>query len=114
MTAISLPAGFEDLEAIASQWALPTQNLRQRKRIGSTTAELRALYDTVLPRVEAILAHADGFPVGQLPPDSARLFSLALSLAEVAPHIELYRGNPKVPYSFDEMRFVAEHGEQAA
>jgi len=32
----------------------------------------------------------------------------------VAPHIELYRGDPKVPYSFDEARFVADHGAVAA
>ena len=54
------------------------------------------------------------FPLGELPPASARLFHLALSLAEVAPHIELYGGDPKVPYSFDEARFVADHGRVAA
>ena len=56
----------------------------------------------------------DTFLLGELPPALARLFHLALSLAEVAPHIELYGGDPKVPYSFDEARFVADHGRVAA
>ena len=48
----------------------------------------------------------------ELPPDPQRLFYLAFALAEVAPHIELYRGDPNVPHSFDEERFIAAHGEQ--
>ena len=34
------------------------------------------------------------------------------TLAEVAPHIELYGGAPGVPYAFEETRFVAAHGAQ--
>lgn len=45
-----------------------------------------------------------------MPPPQARLLYLTLSLAEVAPHVELYRGDPRVPYSFEEERFVADHG----
>lgn len=113
MNPVSLPSGFEMLEPLAAGWALPTQNERQRRRIGASREQLQALYDGVLPQLEPILAHVDRYPLGELPADAARLYHLALSLAEVAPHIELYGGNPKVPHSFDEMRFVAEHGAQS-
>ena len=113
MTDLSLPKSFESLEPLVANWALPTQNGRQQRRIGSSRGELRAFYDAMLPRLEDILAYVDKFPLGELPPDADRLFCLALSLAEVAPHIELYRGDPKVPYSFDEARFVADHGAVA-
>jgi len=45
-----------------------------------------------------------------LPPPEQHLLYLTLSLAEVAPHVELYRGDPRVPFSFEEERFIAEHG----
>ncbi len=114
MNPLSLPKSFEALEPLVATWALATQNARQLRRIQSTRGELRAFYDAMLPRLPDILTHVDGFPLGDLPPASARLFNLALSLAEVAPHIELYGGDPKVPHSFDEARFVADHGRVAA
>lgn len=40
------------------------------------------------------------------------MFKLALSLAEVAPHVELYGGDPAVPHSFTEDRMIAAHGRQ--
>ncbi|VVE54827.1 hypothetical protein PHO31112_04957 [Pandoraea horticolens] len=106
----TLPKGFEMLEPLVARWALTTQNERQQRRITSSRGELRNFYDNMLPHLSMILAHLDRYPLGELPGEAARLFSLALSLAEVAPHIELYGGDPKVPYSFDESRFVAEHG----
>ncbi|THJ34562.1 hypothetical protein E8K88_06100 [Lampropedia aestuarii] len=108
-----LPEGFASLEPLVVAWALPTQNERQRQRITSTRSQLKSFYDSMLPQLPAILKKVDEFPLGQLPEKEARLMALALSLAEVAPHIELYGGDPKVPYAFDEARFVAEHGELA-
>lgn len=105
-----LPAGFQALEPLVSHWALVTQNERQARRIGSTRAELRSFYDAMLPQLEAVLVHVDTFNLGELPLPSKRLYDMSLSLAEVAPHVELYGGVPNVPYSFDESRFVAEHG----
>jgi len=109
---IRLPEQFEKLEPFMSEWALATQNERQRKRILSSRGELRAFYEATLPLLEAILTYVDKFPLGEIPAEALPLYRLALSLAEVAPHIELYGGDPKVPHSFDEFRFVAEHGEQ--
>lgn len=109
---INLPQGFEALAPLVEDWALPTQNARQTKRRISSTAALQGFYDTMVPLLPKILAHVDEFPMGELPPDSQRLLYLALALAEVAPHIELYRGDPNVPHSFEEGRFIAAHGEQ--
>lgn len=105
-----LPDEFNALEPLVSQWALPTQNERQQRRITSTRPALKSFYDAMLPQLPAILKKLDEFPLGQLPEKESRLMALALSLAEVAPHIELYGGDPNVPYAFDEARFVAEHG----
>lgn len=112
MTNVTLPKTFEMLEPLVPTWALATQNERQARRIGSSRGALQAFYDAMLPRMPALLEHVDKFPLGQLPEDSKRLFHLALSLAEVAPHVELYGGDPKVPHSFDETRFVADFGHQ--
>ncbi len=108
----SLPKGFAALEPLAEEWGLPTQNARQAKRRNSSTETLQEFYDAVVPLLPKILEHVDEFPMGELPPDSMRLFYLSLALAEVAPHIELYRGDPNVPHSFEEERFIAAHGEK--
>lgn len=110
---MTLPKAFETLTPFLA-WALPTQDGRQQKRITSPTGELRAFYDAALPLLPKMLAYADQFPLGQLAEEARPVFWLALSLAEVAPHVELYKGDPHVPFSFDEARFVAEHGREAA
>mgnify|MGYP006140502071 CR=1 FL=1 len=107
----NLPKGFEALAPLVADWALPTQDARQTKRRESPTEALQTFYDALVPLLPKILEHVDEFPLGELPEDSQRLFYLTLALAEVAPHIELYRGDPNVPHSFEEERFVAAHGE---
>ncbi|KEQ52133.1 hypothetical protein [Sphingobium chlorophenolicum] len=111
MTQPILPAGFEDLSNCLP-WSLPTADQRQKKRLASSSAELRAFYDQMLARLPEALAEVDRFPLGELPESHHALYNLALSLAEVAPHIELYAGSPGVPYAFEEARFVAVHGAQ--
>ncbi|WP_150292785.1 hypothetical protein [Sphingobium estronivorans] len=111
MTQAELPAGFEDLSTCLD-WNLPTADQRQKKRQASSRAELRAFYDQMLARLPDALAEVDRFPLGQLPESHHALYNLALSLAEVAPHIELYAGSTGVPYAFEEGRFIAVHGGQ--
>ncbi len=106
-----LPEGFEALETWAVDWALATHNERWDQRLRSTREDLRAFYDAILPWLERILDHADRFPLGELPPASARLFDLALMHAEIAPNVELYQCDPHVPHSFEERRFIAAHGD---
>jgi hypothetical protein len=109
----TLPTEFQSLAPFVAKWALPTQDERQTTRLHASTADLRTFYDAIQPHMENALAHVDTFPLGQLPEESAVLFRLLLSMAEIAPHVELYRGDPKVPHSFDERRFIAEHGTLA-
>ena len=106
-----LPPGFEELETWAGAWALPTQNTRWDKRLASTREELKAFYNAVLPHLERILDHVDEYALGKLPEHSATLFDLALMHAEIAPNVELYDGDPNVPHSFEEKRFIAVHGD---
>ena len=89
-------------------WALMTQAEREVKRRGSSAEEMRAFYDAMLPRMEGIIETLNAFPLNDLPPDARTLMNLTLSLAEVAPHVEFYKGSPKVPFSFEEERFIAE------
>lgn len=105
-----LPEGFAELETWASEWALPTQNTRWDKRLASAREELITFYDAVLPHLERILDHVDQYPLSELPEQSARLFDLALMHAEIAPNVELYDGDPNVPHSYEEKRFIAVHG----
>ena len=107
-----LPAGFEDLESWAVDWAMATQNTRWDKRLKSSRDELKAFYKALQPELERILDHADEFEIGKLPEPSARLYSLALMVAEIAPNVELYDGDPNVPHSFEEKRFICVQGDE--
>ena len=106
-----LPDGFADLEPFAATWALATQNERVRQRISSQPEELEAFYASISGRMEEILILADEFPLRNMPEPVVNLFYMALSVAEIAPHVELYRSSPLVPFSFDERRFSAAHGD---
>jgi hypothetical protein len=68
----------------AGRWALPTENERHARRLGSTMAELRTFYDAVLPRIDA-LAYLNDFPLDSPPTDARALLHRSPSLAEVAP-----------------------------
>lgn len=107
----TLPKAFAGLEIYADDWALATQNERQAQRLKSTPKALRQFYDAMLPQIEAILDAADQFPVGKMSPEVERLFFMALSLAEIATHVELYGGQVGVPHSFEEPRLIAVHGD---
>jgi len=107
---MTVPAGFESLAQFA-RWALPTADERTEERLRATEADLRAFYEGALPHLEAVLDACDSYPLGALPESHQGIFNIALSLAEIAPHIEFYRGAVGVPYAFAEGRFVAVHGE---
>lgn len=104
-----VPPGFEALVPF-SKWNLMTADARTRARLGATSVELRTFYDGVLPHIEAVLDECDKFELGTLPESHRGIFNVALSMAEIAPHIEYYKGAVGVPYAFEEARFVAVHG----
>lgn len=103
------PAPFADLEPLAA-WALATENQRARKRRDSTMTEIRAFYDTILPRMDAILDYLNPLPLDNMPEDAQRLFHLTLSLAEVATAVELFN-QPLVTDGYDPERFVPASGQ---
>ena len=104
-----VPAGFEPLEKFA-KWNLDTADERTKARREATGPELREFYEGVLPHIEAVLDACHQYPLGELPESHRGIFNVALSMAEIAPHIEFYRGQVGVPYAFEEPRFVAVHG----
>lgn len=106
-----LPEGFEGLAPFLA-WNLATPDERQDRRRRSSSEELTTFYHGALPRMDAILAVLGQYQLGELPPQYRPLFNLALALAEVAPHVELYGGDPAVPHSFAEDRMIAAHGRQ--
>lgn len=108
-TELSVPAGFEAL-ARFSRWALPTADQRTKARREATSEDLREFYEAALPHLEPILDACDRFALGELPESHQDIFNLALSMAEIAPHVEFYRDSPSVPFAFEESRFIAVHG----
>jgi hypothetical protein len=94
-----LPEAFHDLEPWLA-WCLATEKERSDKRQASSQAELQAVYDALLARMDDIFAYLEQFPLDDLPAEAQRLFLLSLSLAEVAPAIEQF-GQPQVVDGYD-------------
>jgi len=103
-----LPAQFADLEPFVADWSLAEERARNHKRLSSSMEELRAFYDAIFPRMETILAYLQEFPSDMMPEKVRRLFFLTLSLAEIAPAVELF-GQPGVIDGFASARFVPGH-----
>lgn len=105
-----LPQGFGDLEALARDWALPTERERTQRRYAASIAEIQRFYDAMLARVDAVMEHLNRFAMNELPAPEKRLLDLALSLAEIAPAIEFYK-QPAVIDGYDPLRFVPRSGQ---
>ncbi len=100
-----LPEEFKDLEPFVDAWALRTEEQRNRKRLSSPMAEIQALYDAMLLRIEAITNYLNQIPLNSMPENAQRLFLLCLSFAEIATAAELFK-QPTVVDGFDPTRFV--------
>ena len=110
--ATRLPKPFADLEVFVADWSLATQREREQQRSASSAGELTTLYQVLLPRLDAMLEYLNQYELATLPADARRLFYLSLSFAEIAPFVECYKGEPRVPNSFDESRFIAVHADR--
>jgi hypothetical protein len=99
-----LPAEFHDLTPFLD-WALGTEKERTAKRMASSMEEIRAFYDSMLARMDAIVNYLKRFPAEDIPPEARTLLHLSLSLIEVSNAVELYK-QPKLPFGFDPARFV--------
>lgn len=97
---VRLPAGFADLEPFVGEWgALETQDQRYLQRQSLPMERLRAYYDAVTPRLQAIFDHLDRFPFGgELPPPERLLLHVVMGMSEVAQAVEMY-GQPRVPHA---------------
>lgn len=91
-----------------AEWSLPTERERNSKRLSSSMDALKAFYNEMLPRAEAILNYLDGFPLDTMPRAEQQLLYMILSLAEVANAVELFK-NPAVIDGFDPKRIVLMH-----
>ena len=93
----TLPSEFADLEPF-SGWCLEFERERYAKRLSSSMDEMQSLYDTVFPRLEAIIEYLDQFDLNALPDDASRLLWLSYSLVNVSFPVEVWR-QPRVPDS---------------
>lgn len=99
---------FEDLEDLAKRWALPTERARMDQRLLASMSELQELYDRVMPRLETIILHLNGYPLGKIPAQEQSLEYLAYATVEASLAVERF-GQPSVPDSFDARRFLPLH-----
>ncbi|GAY23973.1 hypothetical protein [Sphingobium fuliginis] len=113
MTDLILPAPFADLAPLAAHWARPSENERSEIRWSASAADFRALYEAMMPCLDAILRLLSEHPASGMPEDVHNLFLLACAFAEASPHHELYGGSSAVPFSFDARRFVRMDGDAA-
>jgi len=103
MTEPALPEPFEDLAPFVD-WALETERARTEKKVGASMDEIRVFHDAVLPRLDAMIEHLEGFSDGDMPAPEHRLYLMALSLVEVASLVEHY-GQREVIEACDPLRF---------
>ncbi len=99
-----LPEGFEDLERFVPAWVHGSEKARNAYRVEQSQADLQAFYDAMMPRLPAIAAHLDTFPLEAMPAAQGALLELALMTMEVAPAIEYY-DQPDVPDSVEYGKF---------
>ena len=99
-----LPAGFEDLEEFAGDWALATESERRRKRQSTDIQSTRVFYDRMTERIGDILGYLNELDLHAMPADSRNLLHMTLSLAEVGLAVEIYR-QPAVTDGFPADRF---------
>ena len=105
----ALPKQFADLERfVTAGWALPREHDRWARRVNSSTAEIKDFYETILPRMEAIVQYLDRNPLDKVPETDRPLLYLALAFMDVAPSWEIFQA-PDVPepaYEINRMHIV--------
>lgn len=85
-----LPDAFCELEGFVSSWALARYSERTKKRISSSMGDIRAFYNAMMPRLEEIIEHLNGFSLEDMPKPEQRLLELCLSLAQVGNCVTLW------------------------
>jgi hypothetical protein len=96
--AISMPAGFEDLEPFVDQWCLQETQQRHACRETASMEDIRQFYDAMLAKAPAAIAFLDGKAFDGLADDERRLMYLLLALGHVAVAVEVH-GQPRAPHT---------------
>ncbi len=98
-----LPSQFSDLETYA-QWSVGTESERVKIINARSDAELRAFYDAMLPRMDAVAEHLNAFRLDKLPEEEMALFNLAKMMMEASTIAE--NGRSIIGQYFDFKRFI--------
>ena len=88
---VSLPEGFEALEPFVELWAIAGANNRLKARLDSEESERVAFFNAGKELVPAALELLDRKPLDQLDEKEDRLMKLVLSMAHVAPAVEIQK-----------------------
>lgn len=93
----ALPKQFADLERfVTAGWALARDHARWARRVQSSVAEVKDFYETLLPRMDAVIEYLDRHPLDQVPEADRPLLYLALAFMDVAPAWEVFQA-PDLP-----------------
>lgn len=104
-----LPKDFSDLERfVTAGWALPREHDRWKRRVSSNTAEIKDFYETLLPRMDAVMTYLDRNLLADVPETDRPLLYLALAFMDVAPAWEVFQAPdlPEPAYDIDRMHIV--------
>jgi len=88
MSDAPLPKGFEDLRHLG-EWIVPTEEGRHKKKLSADIETARSFYQTVFPRMDAIIEHLNEVTWGAMSPADRNLFLLASMCMEVSHPVEL-------------------------
>lgn len=105
----SLPSQFQDLAHFVPEWALPTEQARFEKLHAVAHADLRAFYETMLPRLPAILDYLGQHKLSAMPADAKTLFDLAMTFVETSHPMDLKWGATDFPgaYRWQAIEFLS-------
>jgi hypothetical protein len=109
---IRLPPEFADLNAFAEVWAAPASDARHHQRQIRSLAEIRAFYEAMLPRLDAIFRYLDPLDLATLPVPERQLLYLTFGFGEAALSIELFNApgvtDSPYPHGFHVVRELRE------
>ncbi len=100
MTTASLPKEFDDLSHFVPEWALPTEQARFERLHAVAHADLRVFYETMLPRLPAILDYLGRHKLSAMPADAKTLYDLALTFVETSHPMDLKWGDTDFPGAY--------------
>jgi hypothetical protein len=91
-----LPDQFADLEFLAVEWCLATEEERYAKRLATAMDQLQEFYDAVFPRLGEALDYLDRYSMDDLPDEVINLMRLLYSHVAVSFSVEAW-GQGRIP-----------------